>query len=82
MSELDPGHVEELLATEWTEERWDRTANNLLAAGALWATLIKEEMRCEVVTVDGQATNSLYVWFDFLKSRYKVTVTLDPEEDG
>jgi hypothetical protein len=62
----------------------DTRANEILVAGAVWASLAVgtgDRVTCVPVAVDGQATNELYVWFDFMKSRYRITVTLDPEDD-
>jgi hypothetical protein len=40
------------------------------------------QLRVEPVMLRGQATNELYVWPSFMKSRYRITVTLDPEPDS
>jgi hypothetical protein len=66
---------------EMSAEEADVRANEILVAGALWASLSgQDRVRCEPVMVDGQASNELYVWFDFMKSRYRIRVYLDPEE--
>lgn len=60
----------------------DTYFNEILATGATMACLEwrgTKALDVQPVIVDGQATNELYVWFDFLKSRYRLTITLDPE---
>jgi hypothetical protein len=58
----------------------ERLANELVATGALFAVL----MRSETVTVDriveGEETAALIVRFPFLRTPYRVTVTMAPEE--
>jgi hypothetical protein len=67
-----------------TPEEWDKLANELLVAGGVFMVLDSHPgFRCEIVLdVEGQATTSLHVWADWMKSRYRVTVTLDPEEEN
>ena len=58
----------------------DQLANELVAAGALFAVL----MGSEAVTVDriveGEETAALIVRFPFLMTPYRVTLTMAPEE--
>jgi len=58
----------------------DAYPNEIMVAGALWMA-ISARFNARPVMVDGEATNELYVWPDFMRSRYRVTVTLDPEDD-
>ena len=58
----------------------DAFLNEVMVAGGLWMA-IGSRFKATPVTKDDQATNELYVWPDFMKSRYRVTVTFDPEED-
>lgn len=56
----------------------DTRLNEVMVAGAVLACLLgNDQVRAEPVTIDGQATNELYAWFDFMKSRYRITVTFD-----
>lgn len=63
----------------------DEMANNILATGAVWAAISLDHAQgitCEPEMVDGEATNHLMVSFDFLKSRYRLTVERIPGTDG
>jgi hypothetical protein len=56
--------------------------NELLAAGALFVAIGSAPgARVDIVMNGELATAELYVWFDFLKSRYRLTVTFDPEAE-
>ena len=59
----------------------DKYMNEVLASGMLMGVFSMQEiMKYEVVMDDdGQATNQHYVWFPVLKSRYRVTIEMDPE---
>jgi hypothetical protein len=59
----------------------DAYSGAVMVAGGLWMA-IHGRFRVEPVVVDGEATNELYVWPEFMKSRYRLTVTFDPEEAG
>lgn len=53
--------------------------NEVVVTGAL-LMLVGARFKTEPVTTEErQATNELYVWPEFMKSRYRITVTLDPE---
>lgn len=59
--------------------------NELMAAGAIWACLrdpnMAEPRSAEpMLDENEEPTNAIHVRFGFLRSRYRVTVTLDPEE--
>lgn len=67
-------------------EEFGDHANNLVAAGALWAVLYStaDVVDPEPVYVAGQATNQIEYGLAFLKSRYRVTVVrvLEPDDEG
>jgi len=59
----------------------ERLANELVAAGALFAVLSRSEPTVTVVRiVEGEETAALIVRFPFLHTPYRVTVTMAPEE--
>lgn len=51
----------------------------VMVAGGVWMAVGSRFKATPVTTEEGQATNELYVWPDFMKSRYRITVTFDPE---
>ena len=55
----------------------DAYLNEVMVAGGLWMALASQ-FGAEPVMADGQATNELYVHPEYMKSRYRLTVTLDP----
>jgi hypothetical protein len=59
----------------------DRLANELIVAGALFTALYQIPAISKVDFPGDEDTAALWVWFDFMKSRYRVTVTMDPESD-
>lgn len=62
----------------------DTYANELVAAGAVW-TVLNGALSIDDVEpmrdAEGQPTTALHVRFGFLKSRYRVTVTMDPDPE-
>jgi hypothetical protein len=54
--------------------------NEVVVTGGLWQA-ISARFRVAPVLSHGEATNELYVWPDFMKSRYRITVTLDPDDE-
>jgi hypothetical protein len=77
---MERSHAEEMSTAE------DRFMNEILVTGALYAALHEaiDSDLCQVAIAtdeDGQYTNALWIWFDFMKSRYRLTVTMDPEEE-
>jgi hypothetical protein len=66
-----------------TAESLDRHMNEVLVTGALFAVLSSHNFTelegIDLVLDDGVATNALWVWIGFMKSRYKLTITMDPE---
>ena len=65
-------------------EEEDARPNELIVTGALFALLAKHPgvTRCEpILGSDGHAQTALYVWFAFMKSRYRVAVELDPDPE-
>lgn len=59
----------------------EEMANNILATGAVAGTLMKLDIHVELIFDEKrEATNELKVYFDFLKSPYRITVTRIPEE--
>ena len=67
-------------------EDWDEQANNLVAAGALYAILdgagdLGGPLR-SVNLVDDRPTNQIDVRFNFLKSAYRITIERIPDERG
>jgi hypothetical protein len=62
-----------------TQHAAENLDNELIVAGAIWAVIDGSERMRAVPVTDGQ-TAVLYVWPDFMKSRYRITVELDPEQ--
>lgn len=61
--------------------RGDAYENEIMVAGAVWAALACSTLPAEPAFDDGHVTNELYVWPHFMKSRYRITVALDPVVD-
>lgn len=64
-------------------DKQDIRANELLVTGALHGLLWSEDAvdRCEIVfDEEGNAQTAIHIWLDFMKSRYRITVTMDPED--
>ena len=66
----------------------DNLANELLMLGAVMAALTKGELPTGdsptwVTMPDLVGADSAYLWLrtDFLKSRYRLTITLDPADE-
>lgn len=78
-SSASSGEHETTRPTVATTRTNDAYPNEVCAAGGLTGALW-DHFRVEPVLADGMATNELYVWPDFMKSRYRITVTFDPEE--
>lgn len=76
--------VTHLLGPGADESAGDRRANEIMAAGGLWAALMASPVavRVEPILVHDCATHELLVEFEFLKSPYRVTVTIAPELVG
>lgn len=58
--------------------------NQILATGAVFAVMRGVALPPEQVDViydaNRQATNAMWCRFDFLKTRYRITVTMDPAD--
>jgi len=52
--------------------------NALVVAGALWLALTTDKRWGHVEVIDGQP--AVWVHPPFMKSRYRITVEIDPEE--
>lgn len=63
---------EELASLEPVDH--DEIANNILAAGAVYASLLSARVKAEPVYDGDVVTNVIAVRFDFLRSPYHVTI--------
>lgn len=62
-----------------------RFQSELMMTGALYAALTlagEADVQVELITDEhNNATTALWVKVDFLRSRYRITVTMDPEKE-
>jgi hypothetical protein len=64
-------------------DQTDIRANELLVTGGVFALLSAHPgvPQCEpVFDEEGNAQTAIYLWLDFMKSRYRLTITMDPED--
>ena len=65
-----------------TAEEADRLANELVVCGAVFATLALGPRPTEVVRiVDDEQVAALVVRFPFMRSAYRLTITMEPGTD-
>lgn len=62
-------------------EEADKLANEILVLGGLAAVLLEDDRVKVGIPMDenGQVSNYIWVSVAFMKSRYRLTVTMDPE---
>jgi hypothetical protein len=60
----------------------DRLPNEIMVTGGVFMALSQwPESRVEIpLDENGEPSNSVWLWVPWMKSRYRVTVTMDPEE--
>lgn len=59
----------------------DALANELVACGALFAALAQTETVTVLQIVEAEETAAMVVRFPFLRSPYRITVTMEEEAD-
>lgn len=65
-------------------DQTDIEANELLVTGGVFAMLCTQPgvSQCQpVFDEEGNAQTAIHIWVDYMKSRYRLTVTMDPEEN-
>lgn len=61
----------------------DKRAGEMVVAGAIWMALVRDAgMRCESETdATGIMSGDLFLWPPFMDSRYRISISLDPEPE-
>ena len=62
------------------DTRAENLANELVASGALFVTLDRSDIEVTRI-IENEDTAAMIVRFPFLRSPYRVTVTIEPDEE-
>jgi len=62
------------------DTRAENLANELVASGALFVTLDQSDIEVTRI-IENEDTAAMIVRFPFLRSPYRVTVTIEPDEE-